>query len=156
MVAAAIVETHDVAAVRSELRHFLRANQRRVHMAKESPARRRQFASLICELPIDHRAVVTAIGGRTMPAARAQLMSALTTQLIRAGVESWVIEAIGSVQEARDRRVIADAVRQSRTTSEFVYDHRPPHSEPLLWAADALAWLATDPRSATIPITEIP
>jgi len=30
------------------------------------------------------------------------------------------------------RRVIADAVRRSRTTREFVYDHRPPHSKPLV------------------------
>lgn len=100
VMAAAVVETHDVAAVRAELRRFLRANQRRVHMAKESPARRRQFSYLICALPIKPRAFTTTIGRRSMPAAREVLLSAMTIDLLQAGVESWVIEAIGHVQEA--------------------------------------------------------
>ena len=156
VMAAAVVETHDVAAIRTEIRRFLRANQRRVHMAKESLARHRQFSSLICGLPIKLRAFTTIVGPRSMPAARELLMAALTTALLRAGVESWTIEAIGEVQEARDRRVTADVVHRSTVTAELVYDHRPPHSEALLWAADALAWLATDPHSPDVKPTQVP
>jgi len=125
-------------------------------MAKESPSRRRQFKVLLCDLPIERRAVTTKMGGRSMPAARGVLMAALAADLLAARVESWVIEAIGEVQESRDRRIIAEVVRRSPPLAEFVYDHRPPHSEPLLWAADALAWLATDQKPSIVKVRNVP
>jgi hypothetical protein len=155
VVASAIVETHDVAAVRSELRGFLRPNQRRVHLAKESPARRRQFTALVGDLPIHALALVTGLGGRTMPRAREPVMACMTEELIRRGVESWIIETIGHVQEGRDRQAIAGRVATLGHRSEFVYDQRPPHSEPLLWAADAFAWLALDRRQHGIEMIEV-
>lgn len=153
---AAVIETHDVNAVRGQVRAFLRPNQRRVHMAKESPARRRQVAAMICNLPIQRCAVATGLSGRSIPSARERLVGALAVELIGMGVESWVIEAIGQVQEKRDRRVIADAVRRLDLTAEFVYDHRPPHSDPLLWVADGLAWLALDRRSSEVDVIDVP
>ncbi len=133
VIATAVVETRDVNAVRGELRQFLRPNQRRVHMAKESPARRRQFAALVGGLPIDCCAVATVLGGRSMPNARGPVMAAMTAELITMRVGSWVIESVEPVQDTRDRRVIAEAVRRLDHRDEFVYDHRPPHTEPLLW-----------------------
>ena len=156
VVAAAIVETHDVNASRSVLRAFLRPNQRRIHMAKEGRARRQQFASLIVGLPIECVAVVTGVGRRGMPAAREVALDALAGVLIDRGVESWTLEAIGHVQEGRDRRSIARRVARSGHRGEFVYDHRPPHSEPLLWAADGLAWLTLERRVDEIERIDIP
>ncbi len=60
------------------------------------------------------------------------------------------------MQDTRDRRVIAEAVRRCDHHDEFVYDHRPPHTEPLLWAADGLAWLALAGRSTGIDIIDVP
>jgi hypothetical protein len=156
VIAAVVVETSDVSAVRGEIRQFLRPNQRRVHMAKESSARRRQFAALICGLPLERCAVATRLGSRSMPTAREPLMAALTSELVAIGVGSWIIEAIGEVQERRDRRVIAQAVRRLDHRDEFMYDHRPPHSEPLLWAADCLAWLALEHHSTEIDVLDVP
>jgi hypothetical protein len=49
-------------------------------------------------------------------------MRLLTSELITAGVESWVLEAIGAVQEACDRRMIAEVVGDAKQVGEFVYD----------------------------------
>jgi hypothetical protein len=156
VVTAAVVETRDVNSVRGELRRFQRPNQRRVHMAKESPARRRQFAALVGGLPIECRAVATVLDGRSMPNARQPVMAALTAELIAMRVGSWVIESVEPVQDRRDRRVIAEAVRRLDHRDEFVYAHRPPHAEPLLWAADGLAWLALERQSTEIDVIDVP
>lgn len=156
VVVAAVVETRDVNVVRGELRRFLRPNQRRVHMAKESATRRRQFAALLGDLPIECCAVATEVGGRTMPKAREPVVAALAGELIGMRVASWVIESVEQVQDRRDRRVIAEVVRRLDHRDEFVYDHRPPHSEPLLWAADGFAWLALQGRSSVTSVIDVP
>ena len=83
-------------------------------------------------------------------------MAALTAELIRMRVASWAIESVEPVQDRRDRRIIADSVRRLDHRDEFVYDHRPPHSDPLVWAADGLAWLALERQSAEIDVIDVP
>lgn len=146
VIAAVVVETHAVVAVRAELRRFLRSNQRRVHMAKESPARRNQFLAIV-ERVVSRAIVVEApLGKVPMGEAREQAMQALARVLIDDSVATWHIEWMVDDVERRDRRAIASVVRQDDPPAEVTYDHRPPHDEPMLWAADALAWAASRHR----------
>jgi len=58
--------------------------------------------------------------------------------LLERGVTRLIIES----REGRDdldRQVLIDHLRRHGDAG-FGYDHLPPHGDPLLWIADALAW----------------
>lgn len=148
VLAAVVVETHEVAVARAELRRFLRPNQRRVHMSKESAARRNQFLGIVERLAATAFVVEATIGARSIAEVRDIAIRALTRVLLDAGVATWHIEWMVDAVERRDRQVIAGVVLEDDPASELVYDHRPPHEEPLLWAADAVAWAASRRRVA--------
>ena len=138
VVAAVVVETHELNPARADLRGFLRRNQRRVHMAKESSARRNQFLALV-EQTVSAIAVVVPIG-TGMDVARARALEELTRLLVADGVVMWQLEWMSEPVQDRDRRTIAGAIELVDAPEDFQYDHRPPAGEPLLWAADAVAW----------------
>ena len=73
-------------------------------------------------------------------------MRALARVLIDDGVATWHIEWMVDAVERRGRQAIASVVREDDPHAEVTYDHRPPHDEPMLWAADALAWAASQQR----------
>ena len=151
-VAAIVVETHDVNDARSELKAFLRANQRRVHMAKESAARRAQFLALVDGLPATLFAVRCLLTSRSLGEARERSLSAMTRVLIEEGVESWRLEWMGPGQERLDRRAIAEYMRQPKAA-----EARRSRPNPLVYtpeaAAKVLVWLChpdADITGATI------
>ena len=156
VVAAVVVETHEVSGARAELRRFLRPNQRRIHMAKESAARRRQFLAIVEQLAATAFVVEAKIGARSMAEVRDAALRALTRVLLDAGVAIWHIEWMADPIERTDRQIIASVVVEDDPISELVYDHRPPQDEPLLWAADALAWAASRRRVAWAATTTLP
>ena len=137
VVAAVIVETHEVVRARATLRQFLRSNQRRVHMTKESSARRKQFLAIV-EQTVTAVAVIVPIGAGTMDQARARGLRAMTGLLVDLDVRMWNLEWMIEPVQDRDRQVIAAAVATHDPQPDLRYDHRPPYDEPLLWAADAV------------------
>lgn len=139
VLAAVVVETHEVSGARAELRRFLRPNQRRIHMAKESAVRRNQFLSIVEQLTARGFVVEATIGARSLAEVRDVAVRALTRVLLDVGVTTWHIEWMVDAVERRDRQIIAGVVLEDDPPSDLVYDHRPPHDEPMLWAADALA-----------------
>lgn len=155
VVASVIVETHEVNAVRTELRGFLRRNQRRLHMAKESSARRSQFLALVERQAMSAVAVVVPLGFASMDEARARALAAMTGLLIENGVAMWHLEWMTDQVQDRDRRAIAAAVAAAGAAEDFRYDHRPPAGEPLLWAADAVAWASSRKRLAWVATTTL-
>jgi hypothetical protein len=155
VIAAVIVETHDVNDVRSELRAFLRPNQRRVHMVKESAARRAQFLALVDALPAVRIAVRCSIATTSLRKARVVLLDALTGVMVEHRVESWRLEWMGPSQERLDRQAIGRALLRLDHEGEFLYDHMAPHADPLLWAADAVAWAASRPRAQGVEVVDI-
>lgn len=157
LMAAVVVPTHAVNDVRREARGFLRRNQRRVHMAKERPARRNQFVDLIDGFEVEGVAVQISLSGITDPTARSRTLSALASDLIAQEVERWTLDSIDRVERQRDRRDISAAVRSDEPAKLLRFDHQPSASEPLLWIADAVAWDAThDRRLQRVRIIELP
>jgi hypothetical protein len=71
---------------------------------------------------------------------RAESFRRMVQPLLDRDVTRLVIES----REGRDhldRQVLLGALQQRPTT--FGYDHMPPHSDPLLWVADAVAWCSS-------------
>jgi hypothetical protein len=55
-------------------------------------------------------------------------------------VSAWTLDDTHPAQRNRDRNTIGHALQRIGGTAPVVYDHRRSHTEPLLWAADALCW----------------
>jgi len=62
-------------------------------------------------------------------------------------LERRVTRLIIESREGRDdldRQVLIDQLRRHHHGGAvFGYDHLPPHGDPLLWIADALAWCSS-------------
>jgi len=149
VVAAVIVDTHAIADSRAQVRSFLRSNQRRIHMRKESGSRQRQFVDVVAGATGEAVAVSCPIGG-SIPGARDVALSVLAADLAESGVVTWQLEWMVDAVQRRDRRVIASVLRSTGHADHLQYDHRAPHEEPLLWAADAVAWLCSHQRPAWV------
>ncbi|GAA3840849.1 hypothetical protein GCM10022243_04000 [Saccharothrix violaceirubra] len=68
--------------------------------------------------------------------ARRACLTAVVRTVLDLGVVRLSLES-AQHQDARDRRTIAAVVGKA---ADFGYDHFRSSEEPLLWAADALAW----------------
>jgi hypothetical protein len=134
-----VIETAAVEDARRALRGLLLPGQRRVHTAKESPRRRAELLGVIARLEVE--AVVFSVrrpSGVRRIASREILIRVACAEILGRGVAAWVLDHQDGAQAARDRRTIELAVAQAG--APLVYDHRRSHTEPLLWAADAVVW----------------
>jgi hypothetical protein len=130
--------TAEVVRARKELRTLLMPGQRRVHTAKESPRRRRLLLDAVGGLEVV--AIVFRLrrpAGMHRIAARELLLIAACAVLEPKAITNWVLDDEEPVQAMRDRRAIDRAIGDR---TDFSYDHRPSHDEPLLWAVDAIVW----------------
>lgn len=128
----------DLAQVRKALRALLLPGQSSLHFRKEDDRRRRQVLSCLAAQPLTARVFVTASG---MPStARQACLGRATADLLDVGVSRLVVEQSDGDLD-RDRRTLYGAVRgRGVPTAEFTYAHLRRQAEPLLWAADAVAW----------------
>jgi hypothetical protein len=127
----------DVDDARRALRALLLPGQRRVHTADESDRRRRALLGTVAAIE-GISAVVWRYrrpAGTGRVAARRHLLTGAARALIEADVAAWVLDDVHPAQRLRDREAIARVVGH-----RLVYDHRRNHTEPLLWAADAIVW----------------
>jgi hypothetical protein len=122
--------------VRPALTALCLPGQYRVHMTKERPSRRRLILDRIANLPL--RAVVytcAAPPNRARPACLRRMVADLversTTRLVIEPVESHV---------AADRFAIERTLEKAEPYRDVVYEHLAARLEPILWAADAIAW----------------
>jgi len=143
LVAVVVVAPRDVDAARASLRGLLLAGQRRVHTAKESPRRRRALLDTIARTD---GMTATVLHLRRPPgidrvAGRRSLLAAAAGLVVEAGATAWTLDDTHPAQRNRDRDTIGHAL-QRLDARRVVYDHRRSHTEPLLWAADAICWAA--------------
>ena len=140
-VAVAVVSPADIDKGRVSLREPLLAGQRRVRTAKESPRRRRVVLDAVAcidglsvtVLRYRRHAGVDHVTGRRI------LLEAATALIVRQRVTAWTLDDMPPSQRARDRNTIGHAL--ARTSAGHVtFDHRRSHTEPMLWAADAVCW----------------
>lgn len=138
VVAAVTVRSQDLTATRTLMRELLLEGQERLHFTKESDSRRRRIAATLRDSEVtadiyDARQVTDA------RAARRLVLDRLVDDLAAADAARLVVERDDSLVVA-DRRVLEARVRVAGVDGRLRYDHLPPRSEPLLWAADAVAW----------------
>jgi hypothetical protein len=131
----AVLVSGSVAPIRSGLRSLCRPGQRRVHFAKEQDARRRVLLSAIVQMEISAR-VYSAPG--SVRDSRATCLSALVADIVPLGARRLVIEGRESMNHLDV--LILDAALRKHGVGGLEYQHLRPHEEPVLWAADAIAW----------------
>ncbi|MGH9282314.1 MAG: hypothetical protein ACRD0S_05200 [Acidimicrobiales bacterium] len=144
LVSVVLVPTSAVEGARAVFDGLLLAGERRLHTAKESPRRRRVALDTVARVE-DLTAIVlryrrgqgdSRLGGRRL------LLQAAAGLVVGSGASAWTLDDQDPVQRARDRGSIAHALAGVDHRLHPVYDHRPSHTEPLLWAADAVCWAA--------------
>jgi hypothetical protein len=136
LLACVTVHPGRVNATRSALRGMLLGGERRLHLVNESPQRRRALLSGVARL--DVRASVYWTPGRS-DSARPKLIEAMVADLVDRDVRRLVFESRAEL-DVFDRRLLGHLRRADVLPDSLLYDHMRPHEEPLLWAADAVAW----------------
>jgi hypothetical protein len=141
LLAVVLVARKDLDTTRTSMRKLLLGGERRIHTAKESPRRRRQILDTITRSPgvsavvLRHRR----LAGVDRVAARAVLIETATNLIVERAVTAWTLDNMQPAERARDRNIIGHALARA-DAGHVVFDHRPSHEEPLLWAADAVCW----------------
>lgn len=135
LVAAVLVRPREFDSTRRQLRALAKRGQRRVHFQSESDARRRLIIAQLVGSGV--QAHVWVCGHKSDIEARERCLGAIAERLANLGVSRLVIES-NQHQDQRDRRVLARALRSCGRP--FSYEHMRPTEDPILWAADAVAW----------------
>lgn len=144
--AAVLVADRDRVGLRREAGDLLLPGERRFHMAKERPARRRQAIEVMRRTVERGEVVITSVrAAGSEEEARRVCLEALVLRLERKGADRLCIERRDETRDRQDRRIIRSMVER-RLTSQS-YEHRSPTEERLLWFADILAWAATSPTA---------
>ena len=137
-VCVAVIANGDVDALRRLVRSFCLPGQRRWHFVHERDSRRRQ---IIDALTASGQVTALIFHGKGRDTEiRTESFHRMVQPLLDRNVTRLIIES----REGRDdldRQVLISQLRQRRDA--FGYDHMPPHGDPLLWIADAVAWCSS-------------
>ncbi|MDP3971609.1 MAG: hypothetical protein Q8P61_01695 [Candidatus Nanopelagicales bacterium] len=137
-VCAAVVANGDVDALRRLVRSFCMPGQRRWHFVHERDSRRRQ---IIDALVATGQATALIFHGHGRDGkVRAECFHRMVQPLLDRSVTRLIIESREGRDEL-DRQVLISELRHR--AGAFGYDHMPPHGDPLLWVADAVAWCSS-------------
>jgi hypothetical protein len=123
--------------VRGSLRCLLLRGQRRLHFKHESNARRKQIVDVLAASGIE--AAVYQSASRRDAAGRHAVLGHLVPGLLGWGVAKLVLERDESIVRA-DRQRIHDLVSSHKAHGLLQWDLLAAHEDPMLWAADAVAW----------------
>lgn len=133
-----VIGNGDVDALRRLVRSFCLPGQRRWHFVHERDSRRRQIIDALVA-----SGQVTALiyrGKGRDGEIRAESFRRMVQPLLDRGVTRLIIESREGRDEL-DRQVLIGQLRGR--ADALLYDHMPPHGDPLLWIADALAWCSS-------------
>jgi hypothetical protein len=141
LIAVVVLGPKHVSPARTVMRSRLLPGERRVHTAKESARRRRQVLDRVAQIDGLSATVIRyrRPAGVDYVAGRRALIDAAAGLIVAVGVTSWTLDDIPPSQRARDRNTIGHVLARQHV-GRVVFDHRPSRGEPLLWAADAVAW----------------
>lgn len=114
----------------------MRPGQKRIHFHDESNAERRRLLDGFGRLPVQLVLVTARVShGSNSERARQACLAELVTRLQTDSVPRLVLESRGD--DRMDARTI---IRARAAEPVFVFEHRRPEGEALLWLADGLAW----------------
>ncbi len=137
-VCVAVVADGDLDALRRMVRSFCLPGQRRWHFVHERDSRRRQIVDALAATGQVSALVFHGKGRDTE--IRAESFHQMVEPLVDRRVTRLIIESRQG-RDDLDRQVLISQLRGRR--GAFSYDHMPPHGDPLLWIADALAWCSS-------------
>lgn len=135
-VCVALVADGDVDALRRLARSFCLPGQRRWHFVSERDSRRRQILDAL--VGSGQVSALAFFGKGRDTDIRAESLRRMVAPLLERGVQRLTIESRQG-RDQRDRQVLIEEFRRLNRPA-FRYVHLPPHGDPLLWVADALAW----------------
>lgn len=135
LMCAILVAHSNLATTRRALASLCLAGQRRIHLTKERPSRRRLILDRVSAMRLRARIHVSTSG----KGARDACLRTLVPDLASLGVGRLVIEPIESLV-THDKDVVYDALRRLDGLGRLAYEHVEARHEPILWAADAIAW----------------
>lgn len=136
LLVAVAVDDRDVTRLRKTMRSMLLKGQSRIHFRKEQPARRRAILSALGQNPLDITVIRSSLLAENE--ARNECFTALVTGIHWPPSSRLVIEQDDSRIHA-DRAIVQSAL-QALAGERPRYEVTPSHSEPGLWAADAVGW----------------
>ena len=124
--------------LRKGLTKLLLPGQERLHFTKERDSRRREILTHILTSPLSTVVVETTKRPSEIEA-RARALRRLVREAATRSVGHITIERDLSML-AIDQKIMAEMAWFERRDFPVTYSWARPHQEPLLWAADALAW----------------
>ncbi|MFI5488774.1 hypothetical protein [Micromonospora echinaurantiaca] len=134
--AAAFVESDDVAGARQIVGRLTLPGQRSIHFCKERDERRRSILSAIRRLPVAVT-IYDATAFRCHKQARAACLRSLVADATKA--ERLVLELDESRLKA-DRELLNLQLRRTGLAGQLRYYHLQAHDDCLLAIPDAVAW----------------
>lgn len=134
-----VVAPAAVGRLREETRQLLLPGQRRLHFHSESTHRQRQLASDLLHFEADVSVFICrSAHGRRTSGARAACLTAIVDHLQSAASDVMLTIESRHEQDRDDHPVIWSARRRRPLLD---YEHVGGGDEPMLWLADAFAWL---------------
>lgn len=137
---AAVVVSNDVTTLRREVRELVLPGQRRIHFTKERDDRKRLILSKFTTFGV--QAQIFHSPAKNDAAGREACLTALVEHASKHAHTKIVLERDESIEQS-DRRTLFREVHKHGLTEALSYALEPPHLEPLLWIADAIAWSYT-------------
>lgn len=143
LVAAVVVTDVDLDEARHRVRSVIPRRQPRFHWRDENETLRRRMLAAIVELEPTVLSYACVPVGRRQDRARALCLNRMLWDLKELGAASVTFESRESHNDRKDARTIERAKRAGAAAADLEYAFRRPLEEPLLWAADALAGVAS-------------
>jgi hypothetical protein len=133
------LDRRELRTARAAITELILRGQSRLHMRKESDARRKLILSRIATLRLDVTVFRAPKDGRSDTVRRADCIRALVSSLPRDSATTLCFE-LDETLVRKDRQTIVEAVHSSGNAGSFAHRHATAVHEPLLALPDALGW----------------
>lgn len=135
-----VVRDGNAGELRRRVNGLLMAGERRLHLQRESKRRRRQILDSLATLDLEGTVYTCRHEiGADDEEARGRCLDQVVVDIQATGSDAQLFIERREGADQRDRTRIIRA-RQRQPLLSF--EHLEPHSDPLLWLPDCLAWAA--------------
>lgn len=132
-----IVKQNQLQSTRRLLRDLVLPGQRSLHFSKESMSRRGEILKSILAANLELLILETGLKGHKE--GRLAGLIGLSEIAQNANLHSLLLERDDSTFNS-DQRILRGQFNQVGRSDQKNFDFRYRHEEPILWAADAIAW----------------
>lgn len=142
LLVAAVVVPQDISTMRRGIKDLIEPGQRRLHMVKESPPRRRLILKRLTDLGLSATIYEAGANHKTNIARRRACLEQLVIDAIAGGEARLCLETADGVDQ-RDQQQLVELVRHLGCRDALTYEHAHASQELLLAAPDAIGWAWT-------------